>query len=135
MYRDGTNFMLNGQSFYYASGNLYYLGLTPDQTRVNSLLQGFQSKGVKVLRIWAFNNRPDDGIQTALGVYNETRFRELDYAVAKARDYGIRVILTMVNNWNDYNGMQWYVDQRLGSGQPHYKFYSDSSVKQDFKTT
>jgi hypothetical protein len=133
VYRDGTNFMLNGQSFYYAGSNLYYLGLTPDQTRVNNLLQGFQNKGVKVLRIWAFNNRPDDGIQTSLGVYNETRFRELDYAVAKARDYGIRVILTMVNNWNDYNGMQWYVDQRLGSGQPHYKFYSDSSVKQDFK--
>jgi hypothetical protein len=129
----GRNFKLNGSNFYYAGNNTYYLGLDSDQTKINALLQGNKDKGIKVLRIWAFNNRPTDGIQTSLGVYNETNFRVLDYAVWKAGTYGIKLIMTLVNNWNDYNGMQWYVDSRLGAGQPQYKFYSDSLVKQDFK--
>lgn len=131
--RSDRFFMLNGEKFYYGGDNLYYLGLTPDQTRVNNILAAEQAKGIKVMRIWAFNNRAEDGIQTSLGVYNETNFKQLDYALSRARVYGIRLIMTMVNNWNDYNGMQWYVDSRLGTGQPQYKFYSDTAVKQDFK--
>eukprot|EP00884_Botryococcus_braunii_P004876 jgi/Botrbrau1/1438/Bobra.0063s0129.1 len=50
-------------------------------------------------------------IQPKIGVYNETVLKQLDKVVATAAQYGIRLIVTLVNNWEDLGGMQWYVDQ------------------------
>ena len=32
------------------------------------------------------------------------------------------------NNWSDYGGMDVYVNQIVGSGQPHDLFYTNANV-------
>jgi mannan endo-1,4-beta-mannosidase len=129
--RSGRNFTLSGSKFYYAGNNTYYAGLISNQTEQQNIFVANAAKGVKVMRIWAFNNG-SGGIQTSIGVYNETALRQLDYAVYQAQKNGIKLILPLVNYWSDYNGMQWYVNQVLGSGSQDL-FYTNSSVQTAYK--
>jgi len=62
------------------------------------LLQGL---GLKVGRTWAFNT----GLPKAAGVYDETQFKGLDYVVAAAARYNIRLVLAIGNLWSTYKGM------------------------------
>ena len=121
-----------GVKFYFAGNNTYYAGLISDRSQQDNIFLQNKNKGVKVMRIWAFNNGTSGSIQPSLGTYNETALRNLDYAVKKAADNGIKLSLPFVNYWPDYNGMQWYVNQKLGSGTI-IKFYTDSGVKQAYK--
>ena len=53
-------------------------------------------------------------------------FQDNVVAAAKAND--IRLIVTLTNNWSDYGGMDVYVDQIIGQGQPHDYFYTNPEV-------
>lgn len=39
------------------------------------------------------------------GNYNDNTFKALDYILNEARKHGIRVILSFVDNWKYYNGV------------------------------
>ena len=51
-----------------------------------------------------------------------------DNVVTAARANGIRLIVTLTNNWSDYGGMDVYVNQILGQGQPHDYFYTNPEI-------
>jgi hypothetical protein len=53
-------------------------------------------------------------------------FQDNVIAAAKAND--IRLIVMLTNNWSDYGGMDVYVDQIIGQGQPHDYFYTNPEV-------
>ncbi len=143
VHTNGTQFVLDGKPFYFQGTNIYYAGLIDyvgndwlTEADVDELMRECASKGIKVIRMWAFANGDWYDIQTiqpSLGQYNETALRRLDYAVKKAKDNGIRVILPFVNYWDEYNGMQWYVNEALGVGKSKYLFYTDATVKQHYK--
>ena len=46
-----------------------------------------------------------------VGVYNETVFRALDYIIARAGHYGVKLILTFGNEWDSadskINYLEW----------------------------
>ena len=99
--------------------------------------------GVRVMRIWGCNDGPD-GFQTEPGVYDEAIFLKLSYALYKAGQCGIKLIIHFVNNWDDYGGMNQYVewspttDKSLtnnpwGQGPKHNQFYTDINTKQYYK--
>ena len=44
------------------------------------------------------------------GEYDETALHSLDYILDEARRYGIRVVLSFVDNWKYYNGVDQYID-------------------------
>jgi len=82
------------------------------------------------------------------GNYNEEMFKALDWLISEASKRDIRVMLVLVNNWNDYGGMRWYVQQSPTTDKtyenitdyddPHYwefhdQFYTDSNCKQYYK--
>lgn len=133
VHRRGRHFVVDRKSFYFGGDNLYYLGNNTTNTRVDSLTAKGREAGVAVIRMWAFNNGTPTSLQPAVHVYNETALRQLDYAVRKASDNGARVILTLVNNWNDFNGMQWYVDQLLGPGQSKDLFYTNTACRKAYE--
>lgn len=81
-----------------------------------------------VLRTWAFidvgfpnGSQSVDGTKNGLWfqaldpagsgaiVYNDTNLAQLDFVVATAASYGIRLIMTLTNNWRDFGGMDQYV--------------------------
>jgi len=132
-YHSDRNFMLNGKKIYFGGNNLYYLGINTSATRDDTLVAGCATKGVTVIRMWAYYNGDAGRIQPSLGVYTESALRELDYAIQDAETHGEKVILTLNNYWTDFNGMQWYVDQVEGMGHPESDFYTNAGCQTAFK--
>jgi mannan endo-1,4-beta-mannosidase len=113
---DGTRFFLNGEPFYYVGTNNYYLMVyAADPTKadyVDEVLEETALLGMKVVRTWAFNDGASqwNALQISPGVYDENVFQALDYVLAKADSLNLRLILPLVNNWDDYGGMNQYVE-------------------------
>lgn len=136
----GTDFVLDGEVFRFAGTNAYYL---PTYEKINSSVvddafDAFEEAGINVVRMWGFYDGPpqygaDISLQPEPGVYNETDLQRLDNVVAKAKEHGIKVILTLTNNWPDLGGMPQYNewDGNAGGGMSH--FISDPDTKQWFK--
>lgn len=60
----------------------------------------------------------------------------LDFVVSEARNYGIKLILSLVNNYNDYGGKQQYVDWARNMGQnltSDDDFFTNDVVKGYYK--
>ncbi len=143
--RSGSQLLLDGQPYRIVGGNTYYLGYVIEPT-LNAALDLAQSFGMNSIRIWAFldSAQPpgewDVSFQywdaaKAAPVANEgpNGLQRLDRAVASARERGIRLILTLTNNWPDFGGMPQYV-QWLGLDAKHKNsFYSDPRCKEMYK--
>ena len=135
---EGDKFMLNGVPFYYAGTNNYYqmvfaadLGLRPYVEEVQTEAAGL---GLTVLRTWAFNDGASqwNALQTSPGVYDEDIFVGLDYVLHLADQNDLRVILALVNNWDDYGGMNQYVAWS-GTASSHDDFYTDANCRAWYK--
>ncbi|RVW40986.1 Mannan endo-1,4-beta-mannosidase 6 [Vitis vinifera] len=57
----------------------------------------------------AFNDGQWRALQKSPSVYDEEVFKALDFVVSEARKYKIRLILSLVNNWEGYGGKAQYV--------------------------
>jgi len=145
VYSDGIHFIWRDARFYYAGTNCYYLGyFSADPARraaIDGLLDLYVARGMKVIRVWAFNDGGSniDGFpetwayqQTPTSIYNETALQGLDYCVDQARARGLKLILTFTNQWDDYGGMQWYVDASPTATE-HDDFYTDPACKEWYK--
>lgn len=49
-------------------------------------------------------------MQVAPGKYDERGLKSLDFVLEVARKYGLQVVLSFVDNWKYYNGVDQYVD-------------------------
>lgn len=118
--RSGCTLQLDGRPFYFIGANAYYLmeeASRQDTSMVNALFESARQLGMTVVRTWGFFDSPDSlnpsVIQSRPGVFNERALRALDFVLAKAAQHGIHLILPLVNNWDDYGGMNQYVRWRM----------------------
>jgi len=65
--------------------------------------------GLTVCRTWAFNDGTFNALQLSPGHFDERVFQALDYVIAEARQHGIRLLLSLVNNWHDFGGKAQYI--------------------------
>ena len=49
-------------------------------------------------------------LQVAPGKYDERGLKSLDFVLEVARKYGLQVVLSFIDNWKYYNGVDQYVD-------------------------
>ncbi|KAK6792945.1 hypothetical protein RDI58_012026 [Solanum bulbocastanum] len=136
----GVHFMLNESPFYANGFNAYWLmliGSDPSQRhKVSSVLQNAATHGLTVGRTWAFSDAGYSPLQFSPGFYNENMFQGLDYAIHEAGKNGIKLILSLVNNYNDFGGKNQYVNWAKSQGQSltsEDDFYTNSVVKGYFK--
>jgi len=117
--RAGNRLMLNGQPYYFNTANndhLYHWS----HFMIDDVLEDAKGLGLTAFRTWASSegqNSWKDGFcfQPDPGVYDEPTFRQMDYIIAKAKEKGIRLILPLINNWDDgFGGMPQYVRWSLG---------------------
>lgn len=82
-----------------------------------------------------FAHGVDYGIQlnTAPGVYNETVFRAIDYVLAKAKQYNLRVVISTANWWQHDDGFFGFVDWAGIPQEEQFKFYSDPTARKLFR--
>jgi mannan endo-1,4-beta-mannosidase len=149
--RDGTHFVLNGKPFYFAGTNNYY-PIYVSNKMVDDLMKSAQSQGVKVIRIWAMidvgsldgsvasidGQKNDIYFQywdTAAGkpAYNDSAngLQKLDYVLKSASDFNLKVIPVLINNWEQFGGIDQYV--KWYGLTTHDAFYTESKTQQAYK--
>ncbi|PWA86089.1 Glycoside hydrolase, catalytic domain-containing protein [Artemisia annua] len=90
-------------------------GLTLNEGFITT--RGASSHGLSVARTWAFSDGGDTPLQYSPGSYNEKMFKGLDFVVAEARRYKIKLILSLVNNYENLGGKEQYVNWARNQGQ------------------
>ncbi|KAJ6546040.1 CEL4a mannanase [Mycena vulgaris] len=139
----GTKFTLNGAPYTVFGSNAYWLPLMGySTTDINKAFADIVASGATTVRTWGFNE-----VTSANGVYfhlwsgktatvntGANGLAMLDTVIAAAKAHGIRLIISLTNNWSDYGGMDVYTAQLIGSGQAHDVFYTNPTVIAAFKT-
>jgi mannan endo-1,4-beta-mannosidase len=117
--RDADTLLLDGRPWYFQGANAYALPTAAargDTTQVERIMAALEGLGLTVLRTWAFYDAGDSSdpavIQSAPGRYHESGLRGLDFVLVCAARHGLRLVLPLVNNWDDYGGMNQYVRWR-----------------------
>jgi mannan endo-1,4-beta-mannosidase len=64
----------------------------------------------------------------------------LDYVIAEARQHGIRLLLSLVNNWHDFGGKAQYIkwarateEGTVGLSASNDSFFFNPSIRSNFK--
>ncbi len=146
-------FALEGKPFCFSGTNNYYLSYKP-RPMVDALLESAAAMELKVVRTWGFIDRGSlDGSVPVLegeghkdGVYFQywdpakkapayndgpDGLEHLDYAIAKAGQVGVKLMIVLTNNWRDFGGMDQYL---VWYGlQQHHQFYTDTRVFEAYK--
>ena len=134
-------FEIGGRTFRFGGSNCYYLH-QQSHYMIDSVLDDASAMSLAVIRAWAFadGQSPTMPLQPRPYVYDEAAFDSLDYAVWKAGQVGIRLVLALVNNWPDYGGMQQYVqwflhlpDDSYGDAVNHDLFYTDARIRKCYR--
>ena len=117
--RQGTQFVLNGKPFRFLGVNAEYL-FTLREEEAAAVLDAAQRMGATVVRTWGFSEGCESAdancvaysryFQPERGVWNETAFENFDRVVAMAGARGLRLIVPLVNNWDEYGGIPQYVE-------------------------
>ncbi|PHT33975.1 Mannan endo-1,4-beta-mannosidase 3 [Capsicum baccatum] len=84
--------------------------------RVTEVLKDASAAGLSVCRTWAFSDGGDRALQISPGVYDERVFQGLDFVISEAKKYGVRLILSFANQWNDFGGKAQYVQWARNAG-------------------
>ncbi|KAK3038235.1 hypothetical protein RJ639_030844 [Escallonia herrerae] len=115
-----ARFVLNGSPFLFNGFNSYWLmdvASDPSQRyKVTQVLRDAAAAGLSVCRTWAFSDGGGRALQMSPGIYDERVFQGLDFAISEARKYGVRLILSFVNNYNDFGGRAQYVKWARNAG-------------------
>jgi hypothetical protein len=110
----------------------------PTEFEIRDALASVQQMGGTVVRSYTLSVRkPTDTPDVPRhvvgpGEFDETGFRALDLVLALAREYEIRLILPLVDNWQWWGGVGEYAAFR---GQPREAFWSDPELIADFERT
>ncbi|KAF8214816.1 glycoside hydrolase family 5 protein [Mycena galopus ATCC 62051] len=138
----GTRFTLNGKQFVPVGSNAYWPALLGySNAEIDQAFADIAASGATVVRTEGFNE-----VTSAQGVYfhlwtgstatvntGTDGLQRLDYLVSSAKSHGIKLLITLTNNWSDFGGMDVYTAQLLGSGQPHDAFYTNPTVVAAYK--
>ncbi len=107
---------LNGIPFSFVGANAYYLqqlAARGNYAQVQEIFLTAKANGLRCLRTWGFYDSPDslkpEVIQYRPGQFNESGVRGLDYVLHQAAQFGIKLVIPLVNNWEDFGGMNQYV--------------------------
>ncbi|KAF3334817.1 mannan endo-1,4-beta-mannosidase 1-like protein [Carex littledalei] len=136
----GVQFVLNGNPFYANGFNAYWLmTLASDASqrdKVSTVFREAPGNSLSVARTWAFSDGGSNALQYSPGSYNEQTFQGLDFVVSEAGKYGVKLILSLVNNYDSFGGKKQYVNWARNQGQyisSDDDFFSNSLVKQYYK--
>ncbi len=138
----GGTFSVGGAAWRFGGTNTYYLHQRSHYV-IDSALNDAAAMSLRVVRAWAFADGSGGSyaaLQPKPYVYDDAAFDALDYAVYKAGQLGLRLVLALVNNWPDYGGMAQYVtwflglpDDSYGAAVNHDRFYSTKSIQDCYR--
>ncbi|PWA85859.1 glycoside hydrolase, family 5 [Artemisia annua] len=136
-----NHFVVNGKRLHFNGFNAYWLmSMASDPTTKTKVTEAFQQAstlGMNIVRAWAFSDGGKKPLQISPGVYNEDTFKGLDFVISEAKRYGLHLILSLVNNWDDFGGKKQYVQWAKEHGGQHLnnddEFFSNVVVRGYYK--
>jgi mannan endo-1,4-beta-mannosidase len=139
--KSGEFFNLDGVTKYYAGTNSYWIGFLTNDADVDTTLDDLVASGLKILRVWGFNDVntvPGSGTVyyqylSASGSTINTGangLQRLDAVVSAAEARGIKLIVNFVNYWDDYGGIQAYIN---AFGGDKTTWYTDAASQAQYK--
>ncbi|KAL8228530.1 hypothetical protein R6Q57_016116 [Mikania cordata] len=139
--RNGSNFIVDGKLFYINGWNSYWFmdHAVHDHSRprIRAMLQAAAKMGLTVCRTWAFNDGDYNALQVSPGQFDERVFKALDFVVAEAREVGIRLLLSLVNNLDAYGGktryVKWAWSEGVALSSSNDSFFYDPSIRMYFR--
>ena len=117
----GQHFTLNGNVFSVVGENAYWLAQLSTLADIDQAFSDIAGMGGTTVRTWGFNEvvgTPsygtfyqvwNNGVPTIN--YGSNGLGMFDNVVASAKAHGIKLIVTLTNNWSDYGGMDIYLSQ------------------------
>jgi mannan endo-1,4-beta-mannosidase len=137
--RTGDQLSLAGKAFRFSGTNMYWLALDdntptlsyPTDFEIDDAMATAEAMGDTVVRAWADTVGCQMCIEPSLGSFNPAALQSLDYAVASAKRHGIHLILTLVDNWNYYNGGK--TTWTNWEGVSESAFFTDQKVIGDYE--
>lgn len=141
--RSGSTLALGGAPFRFSGTNMYWLALDdnvrdasgaptyPTQFRIDDGMATAQAMGTTVVRAWANTVGCERCIEPSLGQFNPAAFASLDYAVASAKAHGVRMELSLVDNWDFYHGSK--LTYTRWRGLDEVAFFTDPTVIADYQ--
>lgn len=126
---EGGGLRLNGGAFYFAGANSYSMLYSPAEAEEQMRIA--QSLGLNAIRFWGFwdgdepvldaDGNPVPGaprgtdrwgrpvLQSEPRVYNEDGFRRFDYVIYLAHLYGMKLVVPLLNEWDEFGGLRQYM--------------------------
>ncbi|MFB9329436.1 S-layer homology domain-containing protein [Paenibacillus aurantiacus] len=148
---DGDALMEGDQPFRFASLN-YPGGMRDSEFSQEDAIRTIAAMGGKVTRTYVPPVKRYDNANASYALvkgpdaegvmqFNEEGFRKLDHLLALANQYGVRLIIPFVDQWQWEGGIESYVNFRYpgtisndAANDPDaWKFYTDPTVISDFK--
>ncbi len=134
--KTGYILTLDGRPFRFSGANIYWGGLDqngrtsdnyPTPYRVQTALATVADMGETVVRCITCGVSTGNpfSVEPSLGVFNPTALKHIDYFVAQAQKYGIRLDIPLTSNWDYYMGGYRSFISWLGLA-PHIKCYSEA---------
>lgn len=148
--RTGPHLRLSGDKFRFIGTNNYYLGYK-SRGMADAVLEAAAANHFTVMRMWGFLDIGNqDGSESVNGIkegvyfqywdaatgrpaYNDgpNGLERLDYVVYRAGQLGLKLVIPLVNNWQEFGGIDQYV--RWAGGGNHDDFYTDPVIKAWYK--
>ncbi|KRE57991.1 golvesin C-terminal-like domain-containing protein [Paenibacillus sp. Soil750] len=135
--RSGDTLIDGASTFRFVGTNVPLLMRSwTDSDEVMDAIRSAGESGIDVLRLYPFEVKMASDPEgtprhvTAPGVYNESAFKIFDKIIQLANQYNVRLIVPFVDSYNYIGGV---ADWAAFRGKSSSSFYSDATVKQDFK--
>ena len=140
--RTGASLTLGGAPYRFSGTNMYWLELDdnvrdaggptyPTQYRIDDAMTTAQAMGITVVRAWANSVGCARCIEPNLGQFNPDAFQALDHAVASAKAHGVRLELSLANNWDYYHGSKLTYTRWRGLDEE--SFFTNPTVIGDYQ--
>ncbi|KAL5342041.1 glycoside hydrolase superfamily [Aspergillus crustosus] len=142
----GRHFEIDGKVQYFAGTNCWWLGNLVNDFEVEQAVSEIADTGYKVVRTWGFfgvNDPTNPGQPVYYQVLNESLYdgglginygpngiHRLDVVVSLAEKYGLKLVLALMNNWNDFGGINIY-SNAFGSNAT--TFYTDEAAQSAYR--
>ncbi len=141
----GTAFMLDSKPFHFLGANAAVMHGPTERRRYRRVLNAARTDGLTVVRVWALGEGPANAstwfrrwhlFRAGPKGWIPAAPRHLDKVLAHARHLGLRVILTLANNWSAYGGVPQYLRWARLSNSAFGaldRFYSDNRTRRWYR--
>ncbi len=135
---EGTGFTVGGRRFTFVGANAAVNQGQRNRERYRDTIAAVAADGGRVARVWAFGEGPADATEwfrkdhlfrAGPDGFIEESYQQLDRVLAAARADGVRLIVTLSNNWADYGGLPMYLRWGGLADDDVEAFYRDERLR------